>query len=226
MSTQFNYEYLWEYLPKRFTPTAEQQAHRKAIFQFKNGNCQSDIKQYFISKVKEKARDIESKSIVCFIPASTHAKTINRYESLSKSISDSTGLLTDVHTIWGIEDIESGHLGGKSARPIDNFSFNSSVIQGKNVILIDDVITRGTTFNQTAQKLIELGANKVTGLFVAKTINPNWQGNINAYYEDGFEQMDEFDPADYYDPELDGNNEPDPEDLWEQQMEDDYNPEY
>lgn len=48
------------------------------------------------------------------------------------------------------------------------------LFRGKKVILVDDVITRGRTFVQIANKLISNGASSVEGLFVAKTINPNW----------------------------------------------------
>lgn len=49
-----------------------------------------------------------------------------------------------------------------------------AIIQGKKVILIDDVITRGRTFSDTAIKMINKGASSVVGLFVAKTVNPDW----------------------------------------------------
>ena len=54
---------------------------------------------------------------------------------------------------------------------------------GKKVILIDDIITRGTTFNKTADKLESMGAVCVTGLFLAKTINPDYVGYSSGMYE-------------------------------------------
>ena len=68
----------------------------------------------------------------------------------------------------------SGHLGGKKTNPADNFSINSSEVSNMNIILIDDVITRGMTFVRTADKLVANGAKQVVGLFLAKTINPDW----------------------------------------------------
>jgi glutamine phosphoribosylpyrophosphate amidotransferase len=51
--------------------------------------------------------------------------------------------------------------------------FNPEVFKGKKVILIDDVRTRGTTFNMTADKMTGLGAASVFGVFVAQTIHPD-----------------------------------------------------
>ena len=49
---------------------------------------------------------------------------------------------------------------------------------GKKVILIDDVITRGRTFTQTASKILANGASCVIGMFVAKTVNPDWNNMV------------------------------------------------
>ena len=73
-----------------------------------------------------------------------------------------------------IIDQESGHIAGKKANPASDFSVNREDVTGKNIILIDDIITRGTTFMGTTNKLMANGANLVIGLFLAKTINPDW----------------------------------------------------
>jgi predicted amidophosphoribosyltransferase len=52
------------------------------------------------------------------------------------------------------------------------------LLVGKKVILIDDVITRGRTFTQTASKILANGASSVTGMFVAKTVNPDWNNMV------------------------------------------------
>lgn len=54
--------------------------------------------------------------------------------------------------------------------PEEDFLFNKEQIEGKDIILIGDIITTGTNFTKTCQKLAELGAKSVIGLFLAKTI--------------------------------------------------------
>ena len=53
-------------------------------------------------------------------------------------------------------------------------SIQNQTYKNIEVILVDDVITRGRTFCQTADKLMQNGASSVVGLFVAKTVNPDW----------------------------------------------------
>ena len=58
-----------------------------------------------------------------------------------------------------------------------NITLNVPDIFTKNVILIDDVITTGETFNRTAEQTMKMGANSVHGLFLAKTIHPDLPRN-------------------------------------------------
>ena len=53
--------------------------------------------------------------------------------------------------------------------PAEDFLFNKEQIEGKDIILIGDIITTGTNFTKTSLKLAELGAKSVIGLFLAKT---------------------------------------------------------
>ncbi len=87
---------------------------------------------------------------------------------------EGNGIACDYHTILPIQDQESGHITGKKTNPAENFNIKTSDVAGKNIILIDDVITRGMTYVHTTNKLINNGANMVKGLFLAKTINPDW----------------------------------------------------
>ena len=42
--------------------------------------------------------------------------------------------------------------------------------KGRDVFLIDDIISSGENFTQMKRKLIQLGAKSVTGLFLGKTV--------------------------------------------------------
>jgi|WetSurMetagenome_2_1015567.scaffolds.fasta_scaffold21140_7 competence protein ComFC len=52
----------------------------------------------------------------------------------------------------------------------DAFSANSTIINGKSVLIIDDVITTGSTMDACAAELINSGARNVYGLSVARTM--------------------------------------------------------
>lgn len=174
MST-FNYHFLMEYLPMRYSASYQQQCDRKSVFQFKDGNCSDEIFNRLVNTIRSIAGYNTSSYVLCFIPASAQWKTNRRYQSLARRLTTATGVNCTLAGISTKEDRESGHIAGKSADPTENFQFNAEIFRGKKVILMDDVITRGTTFCRTANRLLNLGAGSVEGMFIAKTVNPDWQ---------------------------------------------------
>ena len=52
----------------------------------------------------------------------------------------------------------------------DAFSGNSAKLKGRNVLLVDDIITTGSTINHCARALLEAGATQVKAISVAKTL--------------------------------------------------------
>lgn len=172
--SSYKYLHIMEYLPVRFSATAQQKMDRQTIYNFKDGYCSSTLKQQIADGIKQIKEAFPYQSWrVCFIPASTRAKTSTRYAALASYIRSATGIPCDITTISPIHDEMSGHLGGKKANPAENFQIESNCVNGQNIILIDDVITRGNTFVSTAEKLVENGARDVVGLFLAKTVHPN-----------------------------------------------------
>lgn len=167
----YEYRYLMEYIPKRYSATMKQENDREAIYDFKNGYCSLSLMNTIVECIKEIKNEIGGNNWrVCFIPASTHHKTACRYQKLATFIEKETGIACDYHTILPIQDQESGHITGKKTNPAENFNIKTSDVAGKNIILIGDIITTGTNFTKTSLKLAELGAKSVIGLFLAKTI--------------------------------------------------------
>ena len=48
--------------------------------------------------------------------------------------------------------------------------FTRRYIRGKNVVLLDDVLTTGESFRQLQRKMKQLGALSVIGVFLGKTV--------------------------------------------------------
>lgn len=182
-----------EYLPVRYTATAEQEHDRQLCYNFKDGFLNDSTKEAFLNKIKELAQS-KSNLAICFIPASTSSKTTVRYSKLAEAIKHS-GFEADVHAIFNKYDKEAEHLTGKTNNTTESFGFNESMIKGKNIVLIDDIITRGVTFNQVAAKLMSLGALSVFGLFLAKTVNPDYHPGA-AYFPEDYDEPD-YDEPDY-----------------------------
>lgn len=165
--------YYMEYLPTRYAGSNSQIQDRRDIFNFKDGSCPSHIINGLADGIR---RIANSNTVVCFLPASTSYKTVRRYGNISDKLSTMTGVSCSYKAISKTEDSDAGHIAGKSSDPAAEFTFDPSFFSGKKVILIDDIITRGTTLESTAKRLLQMGAREVVGLVVAKTINPDWTG--------------------------------------------------
>lgn len=168
------YYYTMEYLPVRYDGTSQQIANRKAVWNFKDGNASSDIINELAADVNKIAGCNKSNYVICFVPASTSWKTARRYSEVARRLQSMTGVTATLSAITKPQDGEAGHIAGKTVDPAAEFSFSSEYFRGKNVILVDDVITRGRTLSSTGNRLLSKGASSVIGLVVAKTINPNW----------------------------------------------------
>lgn len=171
---EFKYYYTMEYLPTRYEANDSEWNNRHAVWNFKDGVCSPSIMDFFVEAISQIAGGNKSDYVICFIPASTSAKTNIRFSSLASRLMERTGVNAAMSAITRSSDAEASHIAGKSINPTSDFCFDRTCFKGKKVILIDDVITRGRTFVQTATKLMNMGASSVKGLFVAKTINPDW----------------------------------------------------
>ena len=180
-----NYQYLKEYLPVRYQANAQQLADRQTCYNFKDGYLNDEVKSGFLNKIQEITNGEKTGWAICFIPASTKSKTQARYKKLAEAI-QAAGYKVAINAIYNEHDHEAGHLTGKTGNPIEGFGFNASDIAGKKLIVIDDIITRGKTFQMVAEKLMAMGATTVTGLFLAKTINPDYTPYIDPaeFYEE------------------------------------------
>ena len=180
-----NYHYLKDYLPVRYQANAQQLADRQTCYNFKDGNINDEVKSGFLNKIQEITNGEKTGWAICFIPAYTKSKTQIRYKKLAEAILAS-GYKVATDAIHNEHDHEAGHPTGKTGNPIEGFGFNTSGIAGKKIIVVDDIITRGKTFQMVAEKLMAMGATTVTGLFLAKTINPDYTPYIDPaeFYEE------------------------------------------
>ena len=98
-------------------------------------------------------------------------------------------------------------------------SFNPERFAGKKVVLVDDVRTRGVTFDRTADKLVDLGARSVYGVFLAQTIHPNLPIDTSPRYRGGYydDVINDILGEDVYQQEM--MNEIMEEELYQQVME-------
>ena len=201
MNAQFYY-YL-NYLPTRYNATYKQEQDRITVYRFKDGVCDDDVYMWIKIHLNNLCRFYHSGTIlICAIPASTKIKTYNRYNKLLNKLSCDLNINNGFSSIVTKNDIAAGHCNNKNMESQHNFIIDSKTIVGKNVVLIDDVITTGRTFNNIKTELLKLGALNVTGLFIAKTIKMNSSNNHSPY--NAINDSSDFDDTDIpYDDEVD-----------------------
>lgn len=187
-----NFTYITEYLPKRYDANAQQEHDRELCYSFKDGILYDEVKDAFLEKIESITGGNTTDWVVCFIPASTEYKTRQRFSRLAQVI-ENAGYVVKKDAVYNKYDTEAGHIAGKEDDPTASFGFDGSKVNGKKVILIDDIITRGKTYGNVADKLENAGATCVSGLFLAKTINPDYH---QSSYDDDYDEYDSYDP--YY----------------------------
>ena len=194
-----------EYIQKRYVGLSSKQLQdRQAVYSFKDGNCPSYVKELLLEKINSVISPNPSAWVVCFIPASTKAKHLRRYHDLSNYLNDHLSCPVYIDGIDVMYDRESGYVTGKTNNPIENMKFNPGRFAGKKVVLVDDVRTRGVTFDKTADELVSFGAVSVFGVFLAQTIHPNLPIDTTPRARGGYDDefIDDFIAEDLYQEEL------------------------
>lgn len=168
----FRFAYLTNYYPKNRYPDSELNyqdiQNRKMVWSFKDG-YQSSAVRLVAEYINSCYSNSEIQSMYfCVIPASTDQKNSVRYKGFCNDIAKSTGINNGFSFISVREDKENSRE-HKSNDTTWNLDFSGYQIHGKRILLFDDVMTRGTSFQQTANKLKSYGASSVEGLFLGKT---------------------------------------------------------
>ena len=105
-------------------------------------------------------------TLVC-IPASTKEKNDARYKEFSERLCQETGIENAFPFVQVISEKMPKREGGEEG--VVNYYFDDSFFSGKRVILLDDIITKGTSMRIARAQLEKLGAKVICGLSVGKT---------------------------------------------------------
>lgn len=167
---EFKAAYCFEYYPKNRYPFVlhEDELNRKSVWNFKDGHYSiglMKVKEFIDGNfTSEQMRNL----VLCVIPASTRYKNEVRYKVLCQKVSEALDI-TNGYNFITINFDRSDSRNHKSADTIGNLSFSNEVY-GKDIVLFDDITTRGTSFVQIATELKRKGARSVYGFFLGKTI--------------------------------------------------------
>jgi ComF family protein len=107
-------------------------------------------------------------------PVRERTRGFNQAAVIARTVSVTTGLPVDDRSLVRILYSEKHRAGldAKGRRETVSNAFEVTqqrVIQGENILLVDDVLTTGATANSCATVLLEAGAGTVSVLTIARS---------------------------------------------------------
>ena len=175
MYIQSNYNFRWkfQYIPSYYEDISEEQKQiNNIVLDFKNGVTNEDTMSWFCRTIWNITKKDDYSWSVCFMPCSSKETYEIRFGRLAEYLKENTRVDIYLSTYGFINDHSPSHREGKSKINKNDIAINVEHIYNKNIILIDDIITTGETFNAVANMTMFAGARTVLGLFLAKTIHP------------------------------------------------------
>lgn len=149
---------------------------RDALHGFKYGE-RFDLTEYLIGVLETEIRSMECPDVI--IPVPLHPKRLrnrgfNQAVMVARPLSKRLGVSLDVDTLVRASD-PGPQVDRERKERIQAVKGIFDVedpqrIKGKNVLLIDDVLTTGATVNECARALKKSGASRVEILTIARTL--------------------------------------------------------
>lgn len=109
-------------------------------------------------------------TLVC-IPASLAKHTQRRFERFSQAVCQATGMQNAYDAFSYTSDTD------EDGDPIDTLHIDESKLQGKQVLLFDDIIASGGSIVRFVEKLQAMGAVVIAALALGKKISDGYDGN-------------------------------------------------
>lgn len=184
LSDNFYYTYLYFYYPTTcdFEASEEEWSIRRLVWNFKNDPDRhiaffehNNALSVVIPQIKRRLTDAFGEdslpflTLVC-LPASTNAKNQARYEEFARRLCEETGMEDSfshiVITKDGMSKKDPRNMTGSSIQPeirIDSW------FKGKQVLLFDDIVTKGNTMLRYKRLMERVGATVIGGFSIGKT---------------------------------------------------------
>lgn len=142
------------------------------VLQFKDGRNQEFFTQIVIEKLKSDLDDLSNTIFLC-IPASTAEKNKVRFENFSNNVCSATGMINGFGLVENNSDRMAYHVTGEKIKTFHWKFYNQEFFKGKDVIVFDDILTRGDSMHYMIACVRALGANVRCCITLGKTIKPD-----------------------------------------------------
>lgn len=165
-----HYFFYW-YYPKKHFPvvTDKDQEARELIWHFKDGYCSAQDKvldMLYKKLYNEFGNNLNKLTFVC-IPASTNERHRIRYQNFMATLCNKTGMKNAFEYIAIAKETEASHITGVKELP--KYNIDTNFFCDKQVILFDDIITRGSSISIMKRLLEKAGANVIAAITIGRT---------------------------------------------------------
>lgn len=163
--------YLHDYVPMRIkSRNTYQKQVSNLIFRFKEGGFCGKLIAKIISLCMAHTDYIRdpAQTVLIPIPAATQERHRKRFPQLCYHLSRWLNVQDGFPAIW-IKYDRAESKGNSKKRILTNLNINRKYVEGKHILLFDDVMTTGESFIQLKRALLKLGAKSVLGIFIGLT---------------------------------------------------------
>lgn len=168
MDYTYFYRYISGYNLNKFNWSPETLTVRDKILQFKNGIDQSWVQNIIINTMFQWRKAYPNLCLVC-LPASTSYNNERRWKCFSENVSKALGIANGFPYIRFVKDGTAKHLSETHTKTAPELEIDSNFFANKRILLVDDIITTGSSANSFASNFTGIG--EVIGLFaIARTL--------------------------------------------------------
>lgn len=164
---------LYDYIPERYLKRAsfeDMETHRR-ILDFKDGR--NYAVRWAAREIGNALSSMEmSRTVLVCIPASCKRTNDRRYKKFSSMVCERLGCENGfdyVQVVGKRRKVHIDHVHDLETTGL--IEIDETHFRGKDVVLIDDIVTSGKSANAFRDKMSEAGAHVRMALFLAKTKN-------------------------------------------------------
>lgn len=162
----------FNYLPVKYEANPREWQIRKLIWDFKDGKRSLQVAELVARKIRETFGSKTEKIVFCCVPASSSEKNVKRYREFSDEVCRLAGTINafDHISIEGERLAVHEYNGIKTVRNAQIINFEKEFFKNTQVLVFDDVITRGFSYARFACALESFGASVLGGFFLGRTL--------------------------------------------------------
>jgi len=161
-----------KYYPLRIKNVGlEERAARQLVWDFKDGSYYEEVAQMTANRLMEVFGDRVRDIVFSCVPASTIEKHELRYKGFSHRVCQLSGAMNGYEHVRVTNDRLEVHRNRrkKDVEIVENVSYDTDFFKGKQILVFDDIITRGYSYAHFANRLEMCGAEVLGGFFLGKT---------------------------------------------------------